>query len=105
MSFHSICVVLLATAPIMKIEAQRAVPALARHVEVRRTAHGVPHIRADNLAAAEYALAYVQSEDYGARVALDVLRARGDMGRWFGRDSMRTDFQARLAYRRAVESY
>ena len=72
---------------------------------MRRTGHGVPHIRADNLAAAEYALAYVQSEDYGARVALDVLRARGEMGRWFGRDSMRTDFQARLAYQRAIESY
>lgn len=82
-----------------------AVPELARHVEVRRTAYGVPHIRADNLAAAEYALAYVQSEDYGARVALDVLRARGEMGRWFGRDSMRTDFTARLAYRRAIEMY
>lgn len=78
---------------------------LARHVEVRRTTYGVPHIRADNLEAAEYALAYVQSEDYGARVALDVLRARGEMGRWFGRDSMRTDFTARLAYQRAIETY
>jgi acyl-homoserine-lactone acylase len=75
------------------------------HVEVRRTTHGVPHIKADNLGAAEYALAYVQSEDYGARVPLDLLRARGEMGRWFGRDSMEHDFPARLAYNRAVETY
>lgn len=105
MSFRSLCIALLAAVPITTAGAQSAVPELARHVEVRRTAHGVPHIRGDNLAAAEYALAYVQSEDYGARVALDVLRARGEMGRWFGRDSMRSDFQARLAYQRAIESY
>ena len=80
-------------------------PALAAHVEVRRTTHGVPHIKADNLAAAEYALAYVQCEDYGARVPLDLLRARGDMGRWFGADSMEHDFTARLAYKRAVQTY
>ncbi|MDB4913868.1 MAG: hypothetical protein JWM95_1512, partial [Gemmatimonadetes bacterium] len=75
------------------------------HVEIRRTTNGVPHIKADNLGAAEYALAFVQSEDYGARVPLDLLRSRGEMGRWFGRDSMERDFTARLAYDRAVETY
>jgi acyl-homoserine-lactone acylase len=95
----------LATASPVIACAQSPAPELAQHVIVRRTTHGVPHIRADNLAAAEYALAYVQSEDYGPRVALDVLRARGEMGRWFGRDSMRTDFQARLAYQRAVQTF
>jgi acyl-homoserine-lactone acylase len=85
--------------------ASTVAPDYASHVEVRRTTHGVPHIKADNLGAAEYALAYVQSEDYGARVPLDLLHARGEMGRWFGRDSMERDFSARLAYRRAVETY
>ena len=80
-------------------------PDYASHVEIRRTAHGVPHIKADNLGAAEYALAYVQSEDYGARVALDLLRSRGELGRWFGRDSMERDFVNRLAYGRAVEAF
>ncbi len=80
-------------------------PDYAAHVEVRRTTHGVPHIKADNLGAAEYALAFVQSEDYGARVALDLLKSRGEMGRWFGCDSMERDFSARLAYRQAVASY
>jgi acyl-homoserine-lactone acylase len=77
----------------------------AAHVEIRRTTNGVPHIKADNIGAAEYALAYVQSEDYGARVPLDLLKSRGEMGRWFGRDSMERDFGARLAYERAVETY
>ena len=85
--------------------AHAAYAAYAAQATVRRTAHGVPHIRAQTLAAAEYALAWVQCEDYGARVPLDLLRARGEMGRWFGRDSMERDFTARLAYRRAVSTY
>lgn len=80
-------------------------PELARQVEIRRTAHGVPHIAAQNIAAAYYGLAYVQMEDYGARVALGLVRARGEMGRWFGRDSMESDFSAQHDYRLAVENY
>src|ERR1051325_5689775 len=80
-------------------------PALAAQVEVRRTAHGVPHIKADNLEAAAYALAYVQLEDYGARIALGLLRARGEMGRWFGRDSMESDYLAQRAHAIAVQKY
>jgi hypothetical protein len=49
-------------------------------VEVARTTYGVPHIRGENLAALGFGEAYVQSEDYGARVALSLLRARGEMG-------------------------
>jgi len=79
--------------------------ALARRVEIRRTTYGVPHIKADDLRAAGYALAYVQLEDYGARVALGLLRERGEMGRWFGRDSMDSDFAARQAYQIAVARY
>lgn len=80
-------------------------PDYATHVEIRRTTHGVPHIKADNIGAAYYGLAYVQSEDYGARVPLDLLRARGEMGRWFGRDSMERDFAAYVDYARALTTY
>ena len=80
-------------------------PDLADQVEVRRTAHGIPHIKAENLAAAYYALAWVQLEDYGPRVAMGLLRARGEMGRYFGRDSMESDFNAQRDYRLAVENY
>jgi acyl-homoserine-lactone acylase len=85
--------------------ASDSIPPLAAQVEVRRTTYGVPHIKAQTLAAAEYALAYVQCEDYGARVPLDLLKARGEMGRWFGRASMEHDFIAKLAYQRAVATY
>src|SRR5918999_121174 len=78
---------------------------LARRVEVRRTAFGVPHIKAKDLRAAAYALAYVQLEDYGPRVAIGLVRARGEMGRWFGRDSMDSDFSAKREYSLAVERY
>jgi acyl-homoserine-lactone acylase len=80
-------------------------PDLARQVEIRRTTYGVAHIRAVNLAAASYALAYVQLEDHGGRVAMGLLRARGEMGRVFGRDSMEGDFRAQRAYTLAVENY
>ncbi|HEU5175760.1 MAG TPA: penicillin acylase family protein [Gemmatimonadaceae bacterium] len=78
---------------------------LSRQVEIRRTAYGVPHIRAQSIRAAYYALGYVQLEDHGARVAVGLLRARGEMGRFFGPDSMESDFVAQRGYRIAVERY
>src|SRR5215471_7495564 len=95
---------LVGSAP-LAAQGSGAAPPLARQVEIRRTAHGVPHIRAENLKAAYYALGYVQLEDYGARVATGLLRARGDMGKWFGRDSMESDFTAKHEYALAVENY
>ena len=80
-------------------------PVLASQVEVLRTTHGVPHIRAANLKAAAYALAYVQLEDYGPRVAFALVRARGEMGKWFGHDSIEGDYNAKLAYEQAVRRY
>jgi acyl-homoserine-lactone acylase len=86
-------------------QAPNEAPELARRVEVRRTAFGVPHIKAEDLRAAAYALAYVQLEDHGVRVAVGLLRARGEMGRWFGRDSMESDFTTQRDYALAVERY
>ena len=80
-------------------------PDLSGQVEIIRTAHGVPHIRAENLRAAGYALGWVQLEDYGARAAMMTLRARGDMGRVFGYDSIDSDFANRARHNRAAASY
>ncbi|HEX3158749.1 MAG TPA: penicillin acylase family protein [Gemmatimonadaceae bacterium] len=106
----SLALALAATLPValpaaLPAQAAGPAPALARQVEIRRTAYGVPHIRAENLAAASYALAYVQLEDHGPSVAIGLVRARGEMGRWFGRDSMESDFHAKRAYAIAVERY
>lgn len=74
-------------------------------VEIRRTAYGVPHIQAEDLGAFGYAMAWVQLEDYGVRVAHGLVRARGHLGRYFGRDSVERDFEARLTHQRAVETW
>lgn len=78
---------------------------LWRQVEVIRTAHGVPHIRADNLRAAGYALAWVMQEDYGARTGLNLLRNSGRMGRLFGRDSVEHDLMSSGARRQAAATW
>lgn len=78
---------------------------LSSRVEIRRTAYGVPHIKAQDLRAGYYALGWIQLEDHGARVALGLLRSRGEMGKWFGRDSMNSDFLAQRVRRLAVEKY
>jgi acyl-homoserine-lactone acylase len=78
---------------------------LWRQVEIIRTTHGVPHVRADNMRAAGYALAWLQLEDYGPRTALNVLRAHGEMAKLFGHDSIESDFMFRRLRARAIETY
>ena len=78
---------------------------LSGRVEVLRTAYGVPHIRAADFRAMGYALAWVELEDYGATVAVGMLRGRGDLARVFGRDSIESDFVARALHARAVADY
>lgn len=78
---------------------------IAKQVEILRTAYGVPHIRAENLKAAAFGLAYVQAQDYGERVVLGLVKARGEWGRHFGHDSIEGDFEARRQWLRAVETY
>jgi acyl-homoserine-lactone acylase len=78
---------------------------LWRDVEVIRTAHGVPHIRAANLRAAGYALAWVMSEDYGARTAMRLVGARGELSRFEGRSRVDADFINLRARARAIDTY
>jgi acyl-homoserine-lactone acylase len=78
---------------------------LSSRVEILRTAYGVPHIRADDLKAFGYGLAWIQLEDYGPAVAHGILRARGGMARVFGRDSIESDFFARPERAGAQSSY
>ena len=77
----------------------------ADRVEIRRTTHGVPHILADDLAAMGFGLAWVQLEDYGARIPHTLLRARGHLGRWYGRDSLNSDYGFRQSHARAVATW
>jgi acyl-homoserine-lactone acylase len=91
-----------ATAP---SNARVGVPFEAGQVEVIRTSSGVPHIYADNFRALGYALGYLQLEDYGDRVPMILLGARGELARHQGPGALEADFASRPYYQRAVETY
>ena len=78
---------------------------LWRHVEIIRTAHGVPHIRAKNLHAAGYGLAWVQCEDYGTRTPLAILSASGRRASVEGREHLESDFFTLQHRVRVMKSY
>ena len=54
---------------------------LADQVLIRRTEYGVPHIKADNLKAVAFGLAWCELEDYGERVIKPLISARGDLAK------------------------
>jgi acyl-homoserine-lactone acylase len=72
--------------------AQNAKLELWRQVEVIRTAHGIPHIRAQNLKAAGYALAWLQCEDYGTATPMEILDASGRRALAEGYERIESDF-------------
>ena len=78
---------------------------LWRQVEVIRTANGVPHIRAENLRAAGYALAWLQSEDYGTVTAVEVLEASGRAASVLGYEKLESDMAARRSREAIVKTY
>jgi acyl-homoserine-lactone acylase len=84
--------------------APAAAQGLADQVEIRRTGYGVPHIRAENFRAAGFAMGYAQLEDQGDRIVMMLVRARGELARHFGPDSLDSDFAFKPVHRRAVAS-
>jgi acyl-homoserine-lactone acylase len=97
--FTAMAVVTAAPAP-----AQDAAPYSDR-VEIRRTSYGVPHILAQDLGALGFGLAWVQLEDYGAKVVVNFMRSRGELARYFGRDSIESDFRFKWTYQQMQETY
>ncbi len=87
---------------VMGASAPRTVDDLPR---IRRTEHGVVHILATDFRGVGIGLGYTQVEDYGDRVILGLLRAKGAMGRTFGRDSIASDFAAQQDMRRVEETF
>jgi acyl-homoserine-lactone acylase len=84
---------------------------LSDQVIIRRTAYGVPHITADNMQAAGFALGYVQLEDYGRSVVDGIVKARGEwsqfneVGAQDRNASIDRDASSKLRYARAVETF
>jgi acyl-homoserine-lactone acylase len=102
---HIVLVFWLALAGTVRLCEAQTPRAFPDRVEIRRTSYGVPHILADDLAAAAYGLAWVQLEDYGLPVVVNLLRGRGELARYFGRDSIESDFAFRRSHARAVETF
>jgi len=78
---------------------------LASRVEVIRTAYGVPHIRAKDLRAAGYALAWLQCEDYGTSTPLSILRASGRLASVAGVERLESDFLTRRLRSKTEKKY
>ena len=84
---------------------------LSDQVIIRRTAYGVPHIKADNMLAAGFALGYIQSEDYGQTVIDGMVKARGEWTQYHEMNaqergqSIDRDASSKLRYARAVETF
>ena len=79
--------------------------ALPERVEIHRTEYGVPHILSDDLEAMGFGLGYVQSEDYGASIAVAMVTSRGNLARHLGADELDGDFVGRDVHARAVETF
>ncbi len=78
---------------------------LWREVEILRTEHGVPHVRAENVRAAGYALGWLQCEDYGLVTPERLWATRGGTASVKGRRALEDDFDALRRRARAIETY
>lgn len=77
----------------------------AERVEIRRTSYGVPHIRAEDLGALGYGLAWCHMEDYGRLVVERLTMARGELARHRGDDALEGAFWWARRHRQAVDAY
>jgi acyl-homoserine-lactone acylase len=98
--FLLVCVIV----PASIAEARKSTE-LWRQVEVIRTAHGVPHIRAENLRAAGYALAWMQCEDYGVTTPMEILEASGRWASVEGYQRVESDFVVLRHRDRTLKNY
>ena len=104
MSHHQRITLLGVVAAFALLAASRA-PTTDSTPVIRRTEYGVPHIIAGDFRGIGIGLGYTQTEDYGVRVVRGLLRAKGWMGRTFGKDSSASDVAARLVQIRVEETY
>ncbi len=101
------CIALIGILASLVLAQQSSAPPrdLWRNVEVVRTTHGVPHIRAKDLLSAGYALAWLQCEDYGPVTAMEVLEASGRMASVVGYERIESDFLALRERAKTAKNY
>ncbi len=76
-----------------------------QRMEVIRTEKGVPHIRAKDLFAAGFALAWLQLEDHGNLTGLRVLEASGRQASVVGYERIDSDFNILRQRSKALRKY
>lgn len=76
-----------------------------QRMEVIRTEKGVPHIRAKDLFAAGFALAWLQLEDHGNLTGLRVLEASGRQASVVGHERIDSDFNILRQRSKALPKY
>jgi len=76
-----------------------------QRMEVIRTEKGVPHIRAKDLFAAGFALAWLQLEDHGILTGLRVLEASGRQASVVGYERIDSDFNILRQRSKALPKY
>jgi acyl-homoserine-lactone acylase len=73
---------------------------LRERVEILRDTWGVPHVRAEDEAAAAFGLGFAMAEDHAAEMGRRYLAARGESARHFGTEGLENDLMiARLSQR------
>ncbi len=101
--------VIVALVPISMVTANATeANELAEKVSIRRTAYGVPHIKGETLKAVAFGFGYCQAEDHLLNVMRSILRARGELAKYFGGDqNMESDFWNRQfqVRARAIATY
>lgn len=61
--------------------------ATAGTVQIRRTAYGIPHIKADTERGLGYGIGYAYAQDNGCLLAQEIITVRGERSRYFGGDA------------------
>jgi len=72
-----------------------SVPGISSRIEIRRDAHGVPHIRAQSIADAVFAQGYVTAQDRLWQMDLSRRNAEGELSEIFGDHTLRMDIESR----------
>jgi acyl-homoserine-lactone acylase len=72
--------------------------------EIRRTAYGVPHIKADNYAGLGYGIGYAAAEDNLCELAGRVLTVSGERAKYFGPGENNANIASDLYHKRLIAS-
>jgi acyl-homoserine lactone acylase PvdQ len=95
---HLVIGLLLLTGAVLPIQQRSA----SNEATIYRDEFGVPHVFAENLESAAYAVGYAQAEDRLEELLKNYRRATGTMAEVFGPDHFRNDYVQRLWRHAAV---